>query len=144
MANWGNGFWGTEGWGDGEIALDPPSVYAVGVGTLDVLGGTILAVFGTKFTPPMYAEVIDMSGGDEVLGVANYFDPDLDLRPSKALLGMPPMPRGVYGIRAVTAGGPGNILRDVLVYEPVADRMKVERVKRRLAPVWGTGERITQ
>ena len=171
MSEWGTGNWG-EAYGGGDAQLPPPVTTAVdnwgaGWGTslygaaspgsegesptvlltgprADVVGGTILAIFGEHFAHPTTFEFIDMTGGDEVVGYGYYARPEMDLRPKKALIAAPALPLSTYGIRVVPPFGTSAILRDAVTYEDFADEMKVERVKRRFAAAWATGERILQ
>ncbi len=138
--NWGATPWGCSHWG-GQAGGGPPILGAVGPALCDVKGGTVLGLFGDNFTDPTVIEVVDPIGL-ETLGTAHYFEARLDLRNNKILAGFPALPQGTYGVKVTTAGGVSSVLLDAVTYEPFADEGKVQRVRRRWSPFWGTGERI--
>ncbi len=139
--NWGHGPWGCSTWGGMGGAADPPSLGAVGPALCDVLGGTVLGVFGDNFVDPTIIQVIDMIGL-EVLGEALYFEARLDLRKNKILAGFPALPVGTYGVKVITPSGSTPVLPDAVTYEVFADEGKVHRVRRRYAEPWNTGTRL--
>jgi hypothetical protein len=106
----------------------------------DVLGGTVLGIFGENFTDPMTIEVLEADL--TVVGQAKYFEARLDLRLQKALVGFPALPAGSYGIRITTAAGTSPVLPDAVTYKPFASEGKVLRMRSRFARVWATGRRV--
>lgn len=135
--NWGTGAWGCGPWG----GAGPPTVGGITGALCDVKGGTVLGVFGTDFTDPAIIEVVD-NLGVEVFGTAEYFEARLDLRSGKILAGFPALAVGTYGIRITTSGGTSAVLQDAVTYAVFAEEGKVQRVRRRYANVWATGNRI--
>ncbi|MCZ6870546.1 MAG: hypothetical protein O7G84_13675 [Gammaproteobacteria bacterium] len=140
VGNWGTGLWGCSTWGG---AGDPPIAGGVTGVLCDVKGGTVLGVFGSNFVDPTIIEVVD-NLGVEVFGTAEYFEARLDLRPTKILAGFPALAAGTYGIRITTPAGATPVLQDAVTYAVFAEEGKVQRVRRRYADVWSTGNRILQ
>ena len=138
--NWGQGAWGCSTWG-GMGDPNPPMLGAVGPALCDVLGGTVLGVFGDNFVDPTIIQVIDMIGL-EVLGEAEYFEARLDLRKNKILAGFPALPAGTYGVKVITPSGSTPVLPNAVTYAVFADEGKVHRVRRRYSNVWATGPRL--
>ena len=134
---WGLGPWGLGTWG----GIGGPSFAAVSPIVAEVRGGTVVGIFGTGFADPTTIEILD--AGNIVRGRAYYFEARLDLRPKKVLVGLPPLPAGVYGIRITTPAGISPIIPNVITYKEFADEGKVLRMRRRFAQIWATGERIT-
>jgi len=84
------------------------------------------------------------NAGTIVFGTAEYFEARLDLRAGKILAGFPALAAGTYGIRTTTAAGTSAVLPDAVTYAVFAEEGKVQRVRRRYADIWATGNRILQ
>ena len=140
VGNWGVGAWGCSTWGANAEA-SPPTLGAIDSALCDVKGGTILGVFGDNFVDPTVIEIVDMIGL-EVLGRAYYFEARLDLRKNKILAGFPPLAVGTYGVKLTTPSGTTPVLPDAVTYAVFAEEGKPQRVRRRFANIWATGERL--
>lgn len=134
---WGTGSWGTGSWG----AVPAPALAVVSPGLADVKGGTVVGLFGTNFFDPMLVELLD-GGGITVVGRAYYFEARLDLRAGKALVGLPPLPVGSYGLRLTTPAGVSPIVPNAVTYAVFAEQTKVQRARRQWSSAWATGPRI--
>jgi hypothetical protein len=106
---------------------------------VDVLGGDVITIGGTGFYDPMLVEVLD--GGGAVVGTCYIFDPRYDVFKSRIYCGTPALPRATYDLR-VTSGTGSDTLVGALVYEPIADQIKVERVRTGFASAWLSGRRL--
>ena len=143
VASWGLGLWGgpeSSAWGAGQVP-GSPILGAIQDSPCDVKGGTVLGIFGNNFVDPTLIEIVDMIGL-ETLGTAYYFEARLDLRKSKILAGFPALPVGTYGVKLTTIAGTTPVLPNAVTYAVFAEEGKVQRVRRRYASPWSTGERL--
>jgi hypothetical protein len=139
VGSWGIGPWGTGTWGGLGEPVEGPGAIAVSPTIADVLGGTVVAIFGSGFIDPVTIELYD---GLIKVGEGKYFEAGLDVRLEKMLVGMPALPVGSYGIKIITPYGESGILEDAITYKVFAEEGKVQRVRRRWAEPWQVGERL--
>ena len=131
---WGGGSWGADEWGDPGA----PVLSIVGPAIADVLGGTVLTLYGSNFFDPALVELVL---GVTTVGRAEYLEARLDLRRRKLIVGLPALPAGVYSVRITTTYGT-SLLPDCVTYKPFADQMKIQRARRRWAPAWAVGPKL--
>lgn len=135
---WGTGPWGLGPWGGAAPVIDLVST-PWGSGIVDVLGGDVITIGGSNFYDPMLVEVLDGLGN--VVGTCYIFDPKYDVFKSRIYCGTPALPKGTYDLR-VTSNSGSNTLVGALVYEPIADQLKIERTRSGFAQPWVTGRRL--
>jgi len=109
-----------------------------GGGIVDVLGGDVITIGGSNFYDPVLVEVL--FGGLPV-GTCYVFDPRYDVSRSRIYCGTPALAQGTYDLQ-VTTGAGSAIFVGALNYEPIADQMKVERVRVGFASPWTSGRRL--
>ncbi len=134
---WGHGPWGLGTWGGLGVI---PDLLSLSSSIADVKGGTLITLFGIAFVDPTVIELYDSLSN--LVGEAKYFEANLDLRAKKVIAGFPALPVGTYGLRIITPGGDTGIIPNMITYKVFAEEGKVQRVRRRWAEVWQTGERI--
>jgi hypothetical protein len=139
VGSWGIGPWGTGTWGGVGEVTEGPRIDVIGPVVADVLGGTVIAIFGTGFVDPA---IIELFSGALKVGEGKYFEARLDMLFTKMLVGLPPLPVGSYGLKVTTPYGASAILEDAIQYKVFAEETKVHRVRRRWAEAWQLGERL--
>lgn len=141
---WGYFPWGLGPWGSSLSGLEPPIIYDISPGVLEVEGGTVVTILGANFIPGFVPEVLTgPPGGPYTLVAEGYlFDPDYDLTPSRGLPGMPARPTGTYSLRVRTPIGVSNVLENVLFYKPHADEVIIQKARSSLSEKWRTGTRL--
>lgn len=134
--------WGYSPWGIGPWGGAPPVVDLVstpwGAGIVDVLGGDVITIGGSGFYDPVTIEVLLMG---TVVGTCFVFDARYDVSKSRIYCGTPALDAGTYDVQ-VTTGAGSSLLAGALVYEPIAQQGKVERVRLGFASPWATGRRM--
>lgn len=131
---WGTSPWGLGPWGGGAPVIDLV-VTPWGGGIVDVLGGDVITIGGSNFADPVLIEVLF---GGNVVGTCYVFDPRYDVSASRIYCGTPALAQGTYDVRVTTDAGTSTLV-GALTYEPIADQLKVERVRISLARVWSAG-----
>lgn len=151
---WGIGPWGAGApWGTG-VLLPPPTLIGVssdpgptasttGPAVIDENGGTVCLLLGTNFFDPITIEIlIGGSGAYTVVGTGYVFDPRYDLEQNRCYFGAPALERGLYHLRATTAGGTSGVLVNALAARQFAEEFKTLSVRGKFSSKWETGPRI--
>jgi hypothetical protein len=142
--SWGFGEWGLSPWGCVEPGEDPPIIYDVSPGVLEVEGGTVVTITGANFFPTFIPRVLTgpIGGPYELLKEGFLFDPDFDLTPTVAKPGMPALPTGTYHLQISTPLGLSNVLEDALVYKLHAHPVKAQKGRNFWSPKWAVGKKV--
>lgn len=140
--SWGTGSYGVNPYGAG-VSNSPPVTSAAGPSELDVLGGDILVVTGSDFftTDADPIQVRFMQSG-QIKGTGFLFDPFFDLNPTRAIVGSPALPAGVYDLRVDTGAGQGSILASAVTYKVMSEEVKVHQARAKWASLWNAGPRL--
>lgn len=142
---WGVTAWGLTSWGDAVLGLDAPVLNPdFSPAEFDVQGGTLITLLGANFYPQLTAELLTGFGGGPytVVGVGYQHDPDFDLTPVRAIVGMPALDAGTYSIRVRTPSGESNVLQDVIVYKPFAEATYTLKARESFSAKWRVGRRL--
>jgi len=149
MANWGTQLFGLDTWGAPTSFFTPggggpPTIISGGSLVCEVEGGTIITILGAGFFPEFVPMVFSGPfGGPYSLVAEGYlFDPDFDLTPTQAIVGMPALPAGVYGLAVRTPSGQSNVLDSALVYKPFADEEVAQKGRSSWSAKWHVGIRL--
>lgn len=149
---WGTGSWGTSPWGGVDLeTLEVPVITSVNPITVELRGGTVIRINGSRFVLPLIVEVLSGSvSAPTVEGLAHIADHEFDLENSEPFkgfrtiyAGLPPVDaEGQYHLRVTVAGTPSNVLENALDYRLFAEEYKVHRARTGFGIRWNTGDRV--